>query len=185
MGKVLVKLVMILMLVAFATSVSAQNIKSRGLIDTVRINDTLPNDTIIYATTGWAMPNSYAKIIFQANVDGTAIKGDSIALIWGYQKGDVTIFAGARDTLWTQKFTVDTCLSADFGTYEIGKIDLDGTESYTNAVDTLSKTNCAVQARVIKPEWSMLIRPWVKAVAGHSTTKVTHARFTLLQEGDR
>ncbi len=157
----------VLILLVFLVGCTFGSANFSGWGDTLAIRDTLADGTVLYSAA--TRLSEYEDIRLITLVNDTAIANlgaDSINFYYGYQTGcPVLDSAGALDTIWDDRITIDTMSVDSFGVANVGKCESDGSMTRNwGGVDSTSVTDYAVQSRWFLPEWDVYIRYW--AVSG-------------------
>lgn len=155
--------------------------------DTVLITGLKEAGTVRYSTVLYDISaDQPMRIIAMVNdTDAAGLTADSVNVQWGYQTGCRVLNAsGLVDTAWYNRVTVDTLVTASFGTMAVSTISPNGapTMATLKNTDTLSVTGWAVQPRPISPLWDEFMRIWANGLAGTNLSSGLKLKFLVKQQ---
>jgi hypothetical protein len=166
-----------------------------GVNDTLRILDTLAEDSIRY--TGALRLSDYLgaferirTVVLARDTTSAGFGSDSLHFIWGIQTGSLVLDStfSIIDTAWDDTITIDTFNIDSISACDMAKIGTDGTVTFTRnqSVDTSLVTGMAYQSREYKPRWDELGRYWAKGIAGQkcgaAIPLMFHNKFPLYKK---
>jgi hypothetical protein len=156
-----------------------------GYLDTIQM-PACSSTVTVYGKKALSLTDfNKVRVIFQ--VDDTSSAGfasDSVNVKWGYQTYSFCLnSAGAVDTCFSPRVTVDTCAKAQFGTFTLQTLAATGIATVpTKCVDTSFCTGWAVQSRSFTPEFDVYMRFWMTGIAGNKTLAPIKAQFTVIRQ---
>lgn len=168
--EIMIKLILCLSILVLTAQGAIQN--QIGYLDTSKVK--VRSDSLYYSR-GYDLSGmeDIRAILLVDDTSAAGFENDSVNIMWGYQTFSVVLnSSNVPDTVFDQKITLDTVVTASFGNLPAayGSAAYDGsTTRSTKLIDTLSVTGYASQSKWFIPEWDEGIRFWFKGITGNKT----------------